>query len=384
MINITVLGSTGSIGKQTLDIIRNNKDIFKVVALTANSNTKLLIEQIEEFKPDLAAIGDINKYREFKRLCNNKTEVLSGEEGIVKAAIYEKTDLVVSAIVGIAALIPTYSAIVKGKRIALANKETLVTAGSMIMKEAAKNNVRIIPVDSEHSAIFQCMERENNQVFKMILTASGGPFWNRTQEELAEVTIAEALNHPNWVMGKKITIDSATMMNKGLEVIEANRLFDISPDKIEIVIHPQSIIHSMVEYIDGSVIAQLGMPDMRLPIQYAMTYPARRSILNKKLQLSEVRNLSFYEPDFNKFPCLGLAYEALKLGDSACIVLNGTNEIAVKSFLEGRIKFTDIYKLIYSVMEKHNNIMVDTIEDVLAIDDWSRKKGEELLKRGEF
>jgi 1-deoxy-D-xylulose-5-phosphate reductoisomerase len=384
MINITVLGSTGSIGKQTLDIIRNNKDIFRVVALTANSNIKLLIEQIEEFKPDLAVIGDINKYSELKRLCSNKTEALSGEEGIVKAAIYEKADLVVSAIVGIAALMPTYSAIAKGKRIALANKETLVTAGSLIMKEAAKNNVRIIPVDSEHSAIFQCMERENNQVFKMILTASGGPFWNKTQEEFAKVTIAEALNHPNWVMGKKITIDSATMMNKGLEVIEANRLFDISPDKIEVVIHPQSIIHSMVEYIDGSVIAQLGIPDMRLPIQYAMTYPARKSTLNKRLRLSEVKNLSFYEPDFEKFPCLRLAYEALKLGDSACIVLNGTNEIAVKSFLEGRIKFTDIYKLIYLVMEKHNNIKIDTIEDVLAIDDWSRKKGEELLKRGEF
>ncbi len=384
MLNISILGSTGSIGKQTLDIIRNNTDIFKVTALTANSNIELLYEQVREFKPKIVAVADESKYHELKGLLAGETPVLSGEKGVIEAATYEEADLVVSAIVGIAGLMPTFSAIAKGKKLALANKETMVTAGNLIMKEASKRNVKIIPVDSEHSAIFQCLEKEDNEISKIILTASGGPFRGKTQEELTKVTIAEALNHPNWSMGKKITIDSATMMNKGLEVIEAKWLFDVPGETIEVCIHPESIIHSMVEYIDGSVIAQLGLPDMRLPIQYAMTYPQRIKTNYDKLKLSKINKLSFYEPDLNNFPCLRLAYDALKLGDSACIALNGANEIAVKSFLQGQIRFIDIYKLIYLVLEKHNIITIKSIEDVLLIDNWSRLIGVELLKKGGF
>ena len=385
MLNITILGSTGSIGKQTLDIIRNKKDIFKVSALTSNSNIELLCEQVKEFKPELTVIADKSKYKDLKNfLAGEETTILCGEEGLIHAATYEETDLVISAIVGIAGLLPTYAAIKKGKKLALANKETLVTAGNIIMKEAVEKNVKIIPVDSEHSAIFQCIEKEENEISKIILTASGGPFREKTIDELTRVTIADALKHPNWSMGKKITIDSATMMNKGLEVIEAKWLFDMPRERIEVCIHPQSIIHSMVEYIDGSVIAQLGLPDMRLPIQYAMTYPNRKKTDFEKLKLSEIKELSFYEPDFKKFPCLGLAYDALEYGDSACVVLNAANEIAVKSFLQGLIKFNDIYKLIYSIMEKHNIEAVKTIEDVLLIDKWGREKGEDLLKRGVF
>ena len=385
MLNITILGSTGSIGKQTLDIIRNKKDIFKVSALTSNSNIELLCEQVKEFKPELTVIADKSKYKDLKNfLAGEETTILCGEEGLIRAATYEETDLVISAIVGIAGLLPTYAAIKKGKKLALANKETLVTAGNIIMKEAVEKNVKIIPVDSEHSAIFQCIEKEENEISKIILTASGGPFREKTIDELTRVTIADALKHPNWSMGKKITIDSATMMNKGLEVIEAKWLFDMPRERIEVCIHPQSIIHSMVEYIDGSVIAQLGLPDMRLPIQYAMTYPNRKKTDFEKLKLSEIKELSFYEPDFKKFPCLGLAYDALEYGDSSCVVLNAANEIAVKSFLQGLIKFNDIYKLIYSIMEKHNIVAVKTIEDVLLIDKWGREKGEDLLKRGVF
>lgn len=387
MLKISILGSTGSIGKQTLDIVRNNKSRFKITALTANTNIQLLCEQAKEFKPETIAIADISKYGELKRMIENDIRdirVLSGREGIVEAATYENTDLVLSAIVGIAGLEPIYNAIKEGKRIALANKETLVTAGGIIMKEAAKRNVKIIPVDSEHSAIFQCMGNDRNNISKIILTASGGPFRTKTYEEITKATVADALNHPNWIMGKKITVDSATLMNKGLEVIEAKWLFDISPDKIEVCIHPQSIIHSMVEYADGSVIAQLGVPDMRLPIQYALTYPHRIETSDKKLKLTEVKQLTFEEPDLNRFPCLKLAYDALQLGDSACIVLNGANEIAVNSFLQGKIRFTDIYRLVYSALEKHKITTVSSIKDVYLIDNWSRNVSKELLKKGGY
>ena len=384
MLRIAVLGSTGSIGKQTLDIVRNNQNHFKISALTANSNIQLLCEQAKEFKPETIAIADISKYRQLKRTIDSDIRVLSGVEGIIEAATQDSTDLVLSAIVGIAGLEPTYNAIKKGKRIALANKETLVTAGSIIMTEAAKHNVQIIPVDSEHSAVFQCIQNDGNNIDKIILTASGGPFRTKTYDEITKATVADALNHPNWCMGKKITIDSATLMNKGLEVIEAKWLFGVSSDKIEVCIHPQSIIHSMVEYVDGSIIAQLGIPDMRLPIQYALTYPHRTKVTGTKLKLSEVKKLTFEKPDNKRFPCLKLAYDALQQGESACIVLNGANEIAVNSFLQRKIKFTDIYRLVYSVLEDHNSMVVSSINDVFLIDDWSRNACKELLKKGGY
>lgn len=384
MLKISVLGSTGSIGKQTLDIVRNNKNRFRISALTANSNIQLLYEQAKEFKPKTIAIADMTKYNELKRMVDSNIKVLSGVEGIIEAATQDNTDLVLSAIVGIAGLEPTYNAIKKGKRIALANKETLVTAGGIIMKEAAEQNVQIIPVDSEHSAIFQCMQNSENSIDRIILTASGGPFRTKTYDEITKVTVADALNHPNWSMGKKISIDSATLMNKGLEVIEAKWLFGISSDKIEVCVHPQSIIHSMIEYVDGSVIAQLGIPDMRLPIQYALTYPHRIKTTGARLELSDVGKLTFEKPDNKRFPCLNLAYDALKQGESACIVLNGANEIAVNSFLQKKIKFTDIYKLVYSVLEVHNAMVVSSIDDVLLIDNWSRSECKKLLKRGGY
>ncbi len=384
MLNITILGSTGSIGKQTLDIVRENEDFFKVKGLTANQNHELLYKQVKEFKPDIVAIANKENYHELKSLLKDfDTMVLCGDDGVIDVATYDESDMVVSAIVGIAGLEPTYFAISKGKKIALANKETLVTAGRLILDQAKQKNVQLIPVDSEHSAIFQCLDANRHYVEKIILTASGGPFRTKTLKEIKKATIEEALNHPNWNMGKKITIDSATLMNKGLEVIEAKWLFDMIPERIKVCVHPQSIIHSMVEYIDGSIIAQLGVADMRLPIQYALTYPERRNAPIERLNLYKMGHMEFEEPDYQKFPCLGLAYDALKQGDSACIVLNGANEIAVSSFLQGEIPFTNIYKLIYSVLESHKIMAVKSIEDVKFIDKWSRKKSLELKKRCE-
>ncbi len=381
MLNIAILGSTGSIGKQTLDIIRNNQENFKVSVLTAYSNYELLYQQAMEFKPDLIAIADVNQYKKLKDLLDDKTIILSGRKGITEAASYERSDLVVSAIVGIAGLEPTYQAIKSGKRIALANKEALVTAGNLIIREAEKVGCSIIPVDSEHSAIFQCLKDEKTYVNNIILTASGGPFRNKTISYINQATAKDALNHPNWSMGKKITIDSATLMNKGLEVIEARWLFDMPSDKIKVCIHPESIIHSMVEFVDGAVIAQLGIPDMRIPIQYALTYPTRAVTHLKKLNLAKIGTLNFEEPDYNKFPCLELAYSALNQGDSSCIVLNGANEIAVNYFLLGKIKFTEIYETVLKALESHNTVSVTTIDDVYQIDEWSRKISQEIIKR---
>lgn len=381
MKNISILGSTGSIGKQTLDIARNNKESFKVCVLVANSNIELLCEQAKEFKPNIVAVGDKNKYYALKELLGSEIIVLSGEEGVIEAASYDKADIIVSAIVGIAGLKPTYHAISKGKRIALANKETLVTAGRIFMEKAKRNSASIIPVDSEHSAVFQCKKGHDNEILRIILTASGGPFRTKTKEEMEDVKVTDALNHPNWSMGKKVTIDSATLMNKGLEVIEAKWLFNMPIDKIEVCIHPQSIIHSMVEFIDGSIIAQLGVPDMRTPIQYALTYPDRIPAPSARLILPSLKQLTFEEPDYNRFPCLKLAYDALNLGDSACIVLNSANEVAVNYFLQGRIKFTDIYKLVYGVLENHKSTVINSLDDVLFIDEWSRNKSLEMLKK---
>lgn len=383
MKRLSILGSTGSIGTQTLEIVRENKSEFIVEALAANSNIDLLEAQVREFRPKITAIGDDSKYEELKKRVSGLTEITAGSEGVVEAATAEDCDTVVSAIVGIAGLIPTYNAIKTGKNIALANKETLVTAGRIITEEVKKNGVRMLPVDSEHSAIFQSLgSGKHNEISKIILTASGGPFRTKTPEELKSVTVKDALKHPNWSMGRKITIDSATMMNKGLEVIEARWLFDISPAAIEVCVHPQSIIHSAVEFIDGAVIAQLGLPDMKIPIQYALTYPERLPMAGEKINLTSIGNLTFCEPDTDKFKCLGLAFRALDMGDSACVVLNGANEEAVRLFLEGKISFLDIGNLIERTLEKHEVMKSMNIDDVASLDRWSRETLINLYRVG--
>jgi 1-deoxy-D-xylulose-5-phosphate reductoisomerase len=374
MKNLSILGSTGSVGTQTLEIVRENNKEFRVVALAANSNIDLLEAQVREFRPSITAIGDKSKYEELKRRVSGLTHITAGLEGVVEAATAEGCDTVVSAIVGIAGLIPTYNAIKSGKNIALANKETLVTAGRIITEEVKRCKVSMLTVDSEHSAIFQSLVgSKHSEVSKIILTASGGPFRTKTVEELKNVTLADALKHPNWSMGRKITIDSATLMNKGLEVIEARWLFDIMPEAIEVCVHPESIIHSAVEYVDGAVIAQLGLPDMKLPIQYALTYPARLPMGGKKLSLTDIGSLNFYKPDIEKFKCLGLAFRALSMGDSACVVLNGANEEAVRLFLDGEISFLNIGILIEKTLDKHKVMNNMNIDDVVALDQWSRE-----------
>lgn len=382
MKKISVLGSTGSIGTQTIEVIKNNRELFSLEAVAANSNVDILEEQVRELRPKLTVVYDESKYLELKRRVSGLTEVAAGKEGLVAAATISEADTVVSAIVGIAGLIPTYNAIKAKKNIALANKETLVTAGRLIMSAAKENNISILPVDSEHSAIFQSIgSNRKSSISKLILTASGGPFREKSIEELQKVTIADALKHPNWKMGKKITIDSATLMNKGLEVIEARWLFDIEAEKIEVCVHPQSIIHSMVEYIDGSVIAQLGIPDMKLPIQYALTYPERLTMPGERLDLTKVGTLTFEKPDTEKFPCMKLAYDALKSGDSACIVINGANEAAVDLYLNNKIGFMDIPALITEILEKHKSFNNPGLEEIIEIDKWARSLVQELYEK---
>lgn len=382
MKRLSVLGSTGSIGLQTIEVIRNNKEMFSLEAVAANSSVDLLEQQVREFRPKLAVVYDESKYAELKSRVGNITEVATGIEGLIAAATIAEANTVVSAIVGIAGLIPTYHAIESKKNIALANKETLVAGGRLIMSLAKENNISILPVDSEHSAIFQSIgSNKKSQLNKLILTASGGPFRTKTQEELQHVTLADALNHPNWKMGKKITVDSATLMNKGLEVIEAKWLFDVCAEEIDVCVHPQSIIHSMVEFVDGSVIAQLGLPDMKLPIQYALTYPERLPMAGEKLDLTKLGTLTFEKPDMVKFPCLKLAYEALKLGDSACIAVNGANEAAVELFLNNKISFMDIPRLITAVLEKNEARNNPTLGEIIEIDHWARKLTLELFEK---
>jgi len=370
--NISILGSTGSIGVQSLDVVRNLK--LKVSGLSANSNIDLLEKQAREFVPKVVAINDDSLKDELKsRLKDLPIEVLSGVDGLKAVAAMDETDTVVASVVGIAGLIPTLEAIRKGKDIALANKETLVTAGSIVMSEAKKHKVNILPVDSEHSAIFQSLMGNNsNRVSKLILTASGGPFRGKSHEDLKKVTVKDALNHPNWVMGSKITIDSASLMNKGLEVIEARWLFDMPLKKIEVLIHPQSVIHSMVEYCDGSVIAQLGSPDMRIPIQFALTYPDRMHNDFSKLDLLKTKSLTFEAPDFDGFPCLKLAFEALKMGGTMPAVLNAANEVAVGLFLKEKIRFVDIPVIIEEAMGKHQKNNNPSLEDIIEVDKETR------------
>lgn len=370
--NIAILGSTGSIGVQTLDVARNLG--IRVSGLSANSNIDLLEKQAREFKPLAVSAGNAALASELdRRLEGLGIEVMHGAEGLKAIASLGEADTVVTSIVGTAGLLPTLEAIKNGKDIALANKETLVTAGEFVMAEAGRRGVRILPVDSEHAAIFQCLEgNRRSDVASIILTASGGPFRGKKPEELKAVTLEQALKHPNWKMGRKITIDSATLMNKGLEVIEARWLFDVEAERIRVVVHPQSIIHSMVEYIDGSVMAQLGSPDMRIPIQLALTWPERAGNGFAALDLLRCGSLTFEEPDINAFPCLGLAYEALKAGGTMPAAMNAANEAAVGLFVEGKIRFTDIPRIIESVMRKHIVNTKPGLDDIIEVDRWAR------------
>ena len=353
-----------------------------MVALTAGNNLELLRRQIEEFCPRLVSVATEELALELgAMLPSNRPEVLFGVEGLICAATAAGVDMVVAAIVGAAGLVPTAAAIRAGKDVALANKETLVTAGRLIMEMVEKHGVRLYPVDSEHSAIFQSLEGHRGEdVKRIILTASGGPFLNFTLEQLAQVSVADALNHPNWSMGRKISIDSATMMNKGLEVIEARWLFDMPAQKIDVNIHPQSIVHSMVEYVDGCVLAQLGTPDMKAPIAYALTYPERIPTGVKPLDLTSLSGLSFFNPDHQRFPALKLAYRALESGESMPAVLNAANEVAVEAFLTGRIDFTHIPAVIAETMDQHKPVSFATIEDVLMADHWGREKAREIVR----
>ncbi len=365
MTNVFILGSTGSIGVNTLNVIRNFSDRFNVSALTVNSNTGLLLEQINEFKPDVVVVKEKNAAKKVEHQLPANCKLLVGIDGLINAAADVEYDIFVGAMVGYAGLAPTIEAIKRGKRIALANKETLVVAGEVVNNYCKECGAEIIPVDSEHSAIYQCLVGENiDEVEKLIITASGGPFLNKDKSFFENATVDEALNHPNWKMGNKITIDSATMMNKGLEVIEAHWLFGLSTEKIDVVVHPQSIIHSMVQFRDGSIKAQMGLPDMKLPIQYALTYPERLQNDFERTNIPAIATLNFYEPDFEKFECLKLAFDVLEAGGTAPCVLNAANEIAVEKFLNREIKFSRIPVLIEKAIEKignHQTLNLDTI-----------------------
>lgn len=375
--NIAILGSTGSIGTQTLDVAQKDSNI-RILGLTTNTNIELLEQQIECFNPKAVCVMDSAKAIELKERLTKKNitiAVLTGLEGLIHIATLPEVEMVVTAVVGMIGLLPTVEAIKHKKNIALANKETLVTAGEIVMNLAKENNVQILPVDSEHSAIFQSLQgNKHEQVEKLILTASGGPFRDYQKEDLNNVTIKDALNHPNWSMGSKITIDSATLMNKGLEVIEAKHLFNVAPSQIDVVVHRQSIIHSMVEYQDGSVIAQLGCPDMRHPIGYALYYPEReKADYIEKLNLAKIGTLTFEEPKRDVFPCLDLAYKALAIGGTMPAVLNAANEVVVDYFLKGQIAFVKIPDIIHEVMLEHICINRPSLEEILEADCWARE-----------
>lgn len=365
---IAILGSTGSIGRQALDVVRQHKDLFEVELLTANNSSALLIEQAMEFRPGSVVICNEAKYQEVAdALQPNDIKVFTGMDSVCSLVEAEDIDIVLTALVGFSGLRPTISAIKAGKIIALANKETLVAGGSVVMDLAKKYNSPILPVDSEHSAIFQCLlGATGNPISRIHLTASGGPFRTWDRDRIAAATKNEALKHPQWTMGAKITIDSATMMNKGFEMIEARWLFDTAPDEINIVVHPQSIIHSMVEFADGAVIAQLGNPDMREPIQFALSFPERLTLNNKKLDFASLQGLTFEEPDMEKFPCLSLAFEAIRKGGNVPCAMNAANEAAVAAFLKDGIRFYDIPEIISACMAGVNFVEKPTVEDLLA------------------
>ena len=371
MKKISILGSTGSIGIQALDVVGTHRDRFKIVGLSASGNIDELEKQIEEFNPEVVAVFEREKAEILSHRVGKRVKIVSGMEGLTTVATLENADIVLTSVVGSVGLIPTLEAIRRKKTIALANKETLVAAGELVMKEAKKHAAGIVPVDSEHSAIFQCLQGEDiKNVSRIILTASGGSFRDWTRAEMEKAGSADALKHPTWNMGKKVTIDSSTLMNKGLEVIEARWLFNMELDKIDVVVHPQSVIHSMVEYKDNSIIGQMGVPDMRIPIQYALSYPERMENSVKRLDFGNLGQLTFMPPDMEKFPCLSLAYEALKIGKTMPCVLNGANEVLVEYFLRDRIGFYDIPKFIEKAMAAHKPFSYKTVEEILEVDKW--------------
>lgn len=372
--NISILGSTGSIGTQTLDVV--DKLNLNVTALTAHSNVKLMEEQIRKYKPNLAVLYDEKKAKELKlAVKDTDTTVLAGMDGLVAAATEENTELVLNSVVGMVGLLPTIAAANAKKDIALANKETLVAGGHLVTDAVKSNNVKLLPVDSEHSAIFQCLQGmpHNKALKKLILTASGGPFFGKTRNELKDVTVEQALNHPNWSMGAKITIDSASMMNKGLEIIEASRLFDVDGEQIDVVVHRESIIHSLVEYDDNSVIAQLGLPDMRIPIQYAVTYPNRYESPVGELKLADIAKMTFFEPDYKTFECLTACKKALEIGGTATAIVNGANEEANALFRNGKISFLEIGRLVTESLDAVKPVNQKNVEDVLNADALARE-----------
>lgn len=386
---VTVLGSTGSVGANTLDVISRNPGRYQVAALTANRNVRLLAEQCARFNASLAVIADASLENELfsaLRELGCRTSIMTGEDGLVEAAGLPGVDIVMASIVGAAGLKPTLRAAETGKKVLLANKESLVIAGELFVGVASRNEARVLPVDSEHNAIFQALPAgfekglEKVGVDRIILTASGGPFLNMPAEELARVTPAQACKHPNWDMGRKISVDSATLMNKGLEVIEARWLFDASPEQLEVLIHPQSIVHSMVAYRDGSVLAQLGTPDMRTPIAHTLAWPERIESGANRLNLAQVCDLSFSIPDFERFPCLGLAFQAMRTGENAPVVLNASNEVAVQSFLDERMGFDHIPVLVDRVMQSVETCAIRAIDDVLDQDKLARTRANEIMK----
>lgn len=374
-IKISILGSTGSIGTQALEVIEKLRDKFEIIALSGGSNVELLKQQAEKFHPKYICIGKSNE-----KLTLPNIESLYGQDGLEEICSNKENDIILVAVSGKIGLKPTLTAIKNKINIALANKETLVMAGDIVMQKAKENGVKIIPVDSEHCAIHQCI-KDLSQVEKLIITASGGPFLHKTVQDMKNSTVAEALAHPRWNMGRKITVDSATLMNKGLEVIEAHHLFNMDYDRIEVVVHPQSIVHSAIEYKDGSVIAQLGLPSMHIPIQYAITYPERfEGIKSKSFSFSEIAHLDFEKPDFEKFPSLEMAYTAGKMGGSATVCLNAANEEAVFAFLDGKIKLYDIYTITEKMMNAHSLVKLPDIDEIFAIDEEIRNKTKELIK----
>jgi 1-deoxy-D-xylulose-5-phosphate reductoisomerase len=377
MKNISILGSTGSIGTQALEVVSENSDALNIVGLTTNTSIDLLEKQIEKYTPEIVCVMDGDAALTLEKRLKTKgarIEVVTGLAGLIAVATTSKNDLLLTAVSGMIGLQPTLAAINQGIDIALANKETLVAGGKIVMNAAASNGVSLLPVDSEHCAIFQClMGNTHKEIERIIITASGGPFRGRTREQLQSVTLEQALKHPNWSMGKKITIDSATLMNKGLEVIEAKWLFDLRMDQIDVVVHPQSIIHSMVEFIDHSTMAQMGIPDMALPIQIAFFYPDRIANNRQALDFNQVRELTFEDPDLASFPCLQLAYDALEASGTMSCVLNAANEVSVARFLNKEIHFLDIPRINRQVMEKHDVISTPTLDDILSADQWARQ-----------
>ena len=383
--NIAILGSTGSIGRSSLEVIAAHPERFRVTYLTAHRNVELLAEQVALFRPRGVVVLDGRNADLLRSRVNGSTEVLRGEAGLLDVVTRPDVDLVVSALVGFAGLQPTLGAIEAGKDIALANKETLVVAGELVMRAVAQRGVRLMPVDSEHSAILQCLQGENiRSVARLILTASGGPFLHMDKERFPHISPAEALQHPTWRMGNKISIDSATLMNKGLEVIEAHWLFGLPASKIEVIVHPQSIIHSMVEFVDGSVKAQLGIPDMKLPIQYALTYPERPASAFTRLDFAALARMTFLAPDMEKFPCLALAFQALKSGGTAPAVLNAANEVAVEHFLGGRIRFSAIPALIEEALTRHQAVAHPALDDIIHADREARASVQQQITAVSF